>query len=485
MREDRINTVEMLIGGAWGPAGDGAVTPVLNPATGEIIANAAAAGAGDVDRAVAAARQCFADGRWRRLAPADRARILLRAADLIDADGARLARLETRNNGMPLAFAAASAKKAADTFRYFAGWITKIHGQTSEMHAGGQDYLGYTLREPIGVAALITPWNSPLSFAAMKLATALAAGCSAVLKPAEETPLTAIALAEILVKAGLPSGALNVVTGIGEVAGAALASHPDIDKVAFTGSTAVGREIMRAAAGTMKSVTLELGGKSPVIVCADADLARAIPGAAMGIFRNSGQICVAGSRLYVHRNRFDAVVEGVAAIANKMVIGDGLDAATELGPLISRRQLDRVHGMVERAAADGGAELVTGGAARSGGGFFMQPTVLARPRSGSEIMREEVFGPVVTVTPFDELDEAIDASNDSHYGLAAAIWTKDLNTAHRAARAFQAGIVWVNCELVTDLSMPFGGFKQSGVGREQSLEGLDAYLQTKSVYVAL
>lgn len=472
-----------LIGGEW-VSGGGLRLQVLNPSVGGVIAEIGAGTVADVDEAVAAARQTFESGAWAGMPAGARAQILWRAADLIDAAASELADLETLNNGMALVAAQRTVAQGAETFRYFAGWCTKIHGQTADVSGPAGTFHAYTRREPIGVAGLIIPWNVPFVFACNKLAVALAAGCSAVLKPAEETPLTALRLGEILLQAGVPPGAANIVTGVGEVVGAAMAAHPGIDKIAFTGSTEVGKKIIQASARTVKRLTLELGGKSPVIVFDDADLEAAVPGAARGIFTNSGQVCMAGSRVYVQRGLYDRAVEGMARAANRLKVGDGFDPASEMGPLISEKQLERVGGFIESGLLEN-AGLAAGGGRLPGSGFFMQPTVLTSPDPGAQVLREEIFGPVVTMIPFDDPEQVISAANDTDYGLAAAVWTRDIGLALRTARRLKAGTVWLNCQLVTDRMMPFGGYKQSGMGREGGLEGLDAYLETKSVFAAI
>jgi phenylacetaldehyde dehydrogenase len=374
--------------------------------------------------------------------------------------------------------------EAAAQFRYYAGWADKIHGRTLDLGPGERRIQGYTLREPVGVAGLITPWNAPLSMAAKKLAPALAAGCSCVLKPAEETPLTSLALARLMVEAGVPAGVVNVVTGVGEHAGAALTAHADVDTVSFTGSTEVGRLIVQAATGNMKKLSLELGGKSPVIVFADADLDAAIPGAASAVFWNSGQVCAAGTRLFVHESVFDKVVHGVAEIGRSMRLGPGTDPGADLGPLISRKQLERVSGYVERGVADG-ARVVSGGARAGERGWFFPPTVLVDVDQSMTVMREEIFGPVLGIMPFADADEAVALANDSSYGLASSVWTRDGALGHSVARRLRAGRVGINVHRAGGVHMPAGGYRQSGWGRESGSEALENYLETKSVVAQL
>lgn len=474
---------KLWIDGEWVPALAGGQIQVTDPSTGLVVASVPAGRAEDVDRAVAAARRAFEDGRWRNLGALERGRRLNRVADLIERDAAKLQQVETLNNGVPGMMAQFFTAFAADWFRYYAGWCGKAGGVTTDISTPDQSYHAYTLKEPVGVAALIVPWNGPLGAAAMKLATALAAGCSCVLKPAEETPLSALLLGEILQEAGIPHGVVNIVTGIGSEAGAALAAHADVDKVSFTGSTEVGKKIVEAAAGNLKKVSLELGGKSPVVIFDDANLEHAIPGAAMGVFFNTGQVCVAGSRIYVQRGIYDRVVEGLAAFGKGLRIGGGFDDAAQVGPLISAKQLDRVSRMIDAGRADGATLL--GGARNGERGFFVEPTVIVDPRPDSIVVREEIFGPVVTAIPFDTAEEAVGHANATTFGLAAAVWTENINRAHNFASAVKAGTAWINCQLVLNPALPFGGYRQSGWGRENGLEGVESFMHTKSVVAAL
>ena len=394
------------------------------------------------------------------------------------ADG--LAQLESLNLGLPVSQARAMVLEAASQFRYYAGWADKIHGRTLDLGPGDRRVQGYTLREPMGVAGLITPWNAPLSMAAKKLAPALAAGCSCVLKPAEETPLTSLWLARIIEEAGVPAGVVNVVTGVGDKAGAALCEHPDVDTVSFTGSTEVGRLIVQAATGNMKKLSLELGGKSPVIVFDDADLTAAIPGAASAVFWNTGQVCAAGTRLFVQEKVYEEVVQGVARAGAAMRIGPGTDPSADLGPLISQKQLDRVTGYVGQGRGDG-ARVVSGGSRVGDEGFFFEPTVLADVDQSMSVMREEIFGPVLGVMPFTDADDAVALANDSSYGLASSVWTRDGALGHSVARRLRAGRVGINVHRAGGVHMPAGGYRQSGWGRESGPEALENYLETKSV----
>jgi len=476
---------QLLIGGAWVDAAGGETFATKDPATGVVLADIAKGGAADVDAAVAAARKAFDGGEWPSLTPMQRSRLLWTLADLIEANIDELAELETLDQGKPLYVGRwAEIPGAVNQFRYYAGLATAIEGRTIDSsinyQPAGKQVASWTLREPAGVVAAIVPWNSPLVLTAMKLAPALAAGCTVVLKPAEDTSLTAVRLAELVQQAGFPAGVLNLVTGLGGEAGAALAAHPGVDKVAFTGSTPTGRAILDAAKGNLKKVSLELGGKSPVVILPDADLDLAIPGAANAIFFNAGQVCVAGSRLYAHHSIYDRVVEGVAAQAKGLQLGHGLDPTTHMGPLVSRKQADRVAGFVAGAAA-AGAEVLTGGVQGGDEGTFVTPAVVARVTADMAIVREEVFGPVVVVQAYDEIDEVVAAANDSEFGLAASIWTESLSHAHRLSRRIKAGTVWINCHSMYDNALPIGGVKASGWGRDSGQVALDGYLEWKTV----
>jgi phenylacetaldehyde dehydrogenase len=476
----------MLIDGKMVGAASGKTFSVYNPATGTLIANVPEAESADVDFSVAAARRAFDSGRWSAVSPSERGKLLWRLADLIERDLEELAELESIDNGKPYAVArVADLPLSVDIFRYMAGWATKITGSTLSLSLPGE-YLSYTMREPVGVVGQIIPWNFPLLMACWKLAPALAAGCTVVLKAAEQTPMTALRLAELVLEAGFPPGVVNILTGFGETAGAALAAHPDVDKVAFTGSTEVGKLIVQAAAGNLKKVSLELGGKSPAIILADADLDAAIAGAASAIFFNHGQCCCAGSRLYAHKTIYDKVVAGVADIASKIKVGPGLDPATEMGPLVSEEQFNRVTGFI----ADGrgaGAKVAVGGNRVGNLGYFVAPTVLENTTPDMRVIREEIFGPVVCATPFGDgdLDAIAKQANDTIYGLAASVWTRDGGTAHKLARRIRSGTVWINCHNVFDASLPFGGYKQSGWGREMGEEVFHNYTEVKAVTAAL
>ena len=479
---------QLFINGQWSDSASGKTFETPDPATGETLARIAEGDAEDIDRAVRAARRAFEEGPWSRLTPSERGRIIWRIGDLILEHLDELAQLESLDNGKPFAVArAADVPLAADLFHYMAGWATKIEGNTisiSVPYMPGANFHTYTLREPVGVVGQIIPWNFPLLMAAWKLGPALATGNCVVLKPAEQTPLTALRLAGLMDEAGLPDGVVNVVSGFGETAGAALASHHDVDKVAFTGSTEVGKLIVAAAgASNLKKVSLELGGKSPNVVFDDADPG-AIEGAASAIFFNHGQCCVAGSRLYVQRDRFDEVVDGVAEIAKSIKLGPGLEPGTQMGPLVSDEQLRRVTGFVESGQAEG-ATALSGGGRHGDRGYFVEPTVLTNTRPDMKVVREEIFGPVVVAAPFSDLDEVAAVANDTPYGLGAGIWTKDISKAHALAKKIKAGSVWINCYNVFDAALPFGGYKESGWGREMGHEVLEAYTEVKAVTTLL
>jgi len=479
---------KLFIDGDWVDAASGRTFTTPNPATGETLATVAEGDAEDIDRAVRAARRAFEEGPWARLTPSDRGRLIWKIGDLILEHVDELAQLETLDNGKPYGVAqVADVPLAADLFHYMAGWATKIEGNSiniSVPYAPGANFHAYTLREPIGVVGQIIPWNFPLLMAAWKLGPALAAGNCVVLKPAEQTPLSALRLAELIAEAGVPDGVVNVVTGFGETAGAALAAHDGVDKVAFTGSTEVGKLIVQAAAGNLKKLTLELGGKSPNIVFSDADPEGAIAGAANAIFFNHGQCCVAGSRLFVQEDRFEDVVAGVTEIAKSIKLGDGMDPETQMGPLVSDEQLQRVTGFLESGKSDG-ATALTGGGRRGDRGYFVEPTVLTNTRPDMQVVREEIFGPVVVAAPFQTLDDIAQVANDTPYGLGAGIWTKDISKAHLLAKKIRAGTVWINCYNIFDAALPFGGYKQSGWGREMGHQALEAYTEVKSVCAQL
>ncbi len=468
-----------------------ATSDVYNPSSGQVISKAVCGTVAEADLAVAAARTSFDDERWSGLTPSERAKILWRIADLMEAEQAELAELEMLDAGK--FYSAAEQGEvafAAECFRYFAGWCTKIDGATKQLSSGPtNEFHVYSRREPIGVAALIVPWNGPLVQAAWKIAPALAAGCSCVLKPAQETPLSTLKLAEIIHRAGLPDGVLNVILGDGPVIGEHLAAHPDVDKVSFTGSTSVGKKIVSSAKGNLKKISLELGGKSPMIVFPDADIEKAAQGAIDAIFSNAGQVCVAGSRLYIHKDIYTRLLPIIQKKAEAIKVGSALDPDMDMGPMISRRQLDSVLEKINYAKSQG-ARLLCGGNAilqpvSGDGGYFIEPTIFVDVSSDMDIAKEEIFGPVLSVFSFDDSDDIIFAANDSEYGLAASIWTKEIGLAHRTAAKIKAGLLWVNCHGIPDMAVPFGGYKQSGWGRENGYEALLQYTEQKSVIVRL
>lgn len=477
--------MQLLIDNKWVDAQSGKTFDTINPATGEVLAQIAAANAPDVDKAVAAARRAFESGPWHEMKPLARSKLLWKFADLIEAATDELAELEVLDQGKPLYVAKyAEIPGGVDQFRYFAGQATRLEGTTIPTSIGyappGKQMFAYTIKQPIGVVAQIVPWNSPIVLTCMKLAPALAAGCTIVLKPAEDTSLTALRLGELAIEAGFPPGVLNVVTGLGREAGAALASHPDVDKVAFTGSTETGRAILDAAKGNLKKVSLELGGKSPAVILEDADLDLAIPGAANAIFWNTGQVCVAGSRLYVHKKIFDKVVDGIANVAKNIKLGHGLDPATQMGPVVSRKQADKISGLIQSGVADG-ARAVVGGRQLGDIGTFIEPTVLVDVKPNMRVVKEEIFGPVVVASPISSIDEVPAIANDTIYGLGASVWTTNLSSAHRLAEKISAGTVWINCHLMFDAALPIGGFKQSGWGRDSGHQAIENYVETKTV----
>ena len=480
-----IQPGRLFIGGEWQDAASGETFETINPATAEPLTQVASAAAEDVDRAVKAARAAFEADAWQKLDARKRGKLLYAIADQLEARADELARLETMDNGKPVREARMiDIKESIDCFRYYAGWADKISGDVIPVPG---PYLNYTRREPVGVCGAIIPWNYPLQMAAWKVAPAIACGNTVVLKPAEQTPLTALELARAAADAGVPAGVLNVVTGFGEPAGAALVAHPDVDKIAFTGSTAVGKIIQKQSADTLKKVSLELGGKSPNIVLDDADVDAAVKGASMAIFYNTGQACTAGSRLLVHEKIRDEFVEKLLKRAAGFVPGDPLDPKTRLGPLVSQEQLDRVMGYIAQGKSEG-AELLMGGdrvEVNGKRGYFLNPTIFAEVKPEMVIACEEIFGPVLSVQSFGDLDEAIRIGNATEYGLAAAVWTRDVRKAHHAAHQLRAGTVWINTYHNLDTASPFGGYKQSGYGRELGRYALDLYTQVKSVWVNL
>ncbi|MHB1559995.1 MAG: aldehyde dehydrogenase family protein [Isosphaeraceae bacterium] len=473
---------KMLIDGKWVDSASGKTFATINPATEEIIAQVAEGDAADVDRAVQAARRAFDSGPWRKADARDRGRMLNKLADLIEANIDELAELETLDNGKPISESRnGDLPLVVDCLRYYAGWADKIHGQTIPVRGR---YFCYTRREPVGVAGQIIPWNFPMLMVAWKWGPALAAGCTIVLKPAEQTPLSALRMGELALEAGFPDGVINIVPGFGETAGAAIVAHKGVDKVAFTGSTEVGRIIMRDAAKTLKRVTLELGGKSPNIVLADADLDSAVDGAMLGLFLNQGQCCCAGSRLLVEDKVYDQMVERLAAATTKRKLGDPFDPETQQGPQVDKTQFDKILGYIDSGKQQG-ARCVAGGERFGSKGYFINPTVFADVKDEMTIATEEIFGPVMQVLRFKSIDEVVERANTTDYGLAAAVWTQDIKKAHTIAEQIRAGTVWINCYDVFDAAAPFGGFKASGLGRELGEKALDNYTELKTVTVAL
>ncbi|MFS1286891.1 aldehyde dehydrogenase family protein [Pseudomonas piscis] len=471
----------LLIGGQWLDAAARRTFDTLNPATEQVLCQIAEADSADVDAAVLAARKAFENPSWSGVSPHARTRILLRIADQVERHAEELAAIESLDNGMPLWYAKAAASAAADIFRYYAGWCSKMQGSTIPADATG---FIYTLREPLGVCGQIIPWNVPLLMASIKLANALCCGNTLVLKPADLASLTSLRLAELIQEVDLPPGVINVLPGYGHTAGAALSLHPDVDKIAFTGSTAVGKQIVQASTSNLKKVTLELGGKAPNVVFADADLEKAVQAAVKTFCGNSGQVCSAGTRLFVQRSVYDEVLERVTQLASTFKVGDPLAADTKLGPLISAKQRDRVHAYME-AGQEEGARLCLGGSHWRGAGYFVEPTVFGDVNNGMRIAQEEIFGPVLSVIAFDDEDDAVLQGNDTSYGLSAAVWTRDISRAHKVVRALKAGRVWINTYGESDPAMPFGGYKQSGWGREFGQESIDAYTQVKAVMLRM
>ncbi len=473
----------LFIGGEWAEAANGGEIQVMNPARAEPLTTVAAADGEDVDRAVAAAREAF-EGAWRETSPRKRGQLLWAIARRMAERKDELARVETLNNGKPYFESRIDVEMTIETFEYYAGWATKIEGETIPVSTG--DQMVYTLREPVGVVGAIVPWNFPLNLASWKVAPALAAGCTVVLKPASETPLTALLLADIAREVGLPPGVLNVLPGGGSTCGEAIVTHPGIDKIAFTGSTEIGKRIAKLAADTVKRVGLELGGKSPNIVFADADLPMAAKGAVMGIFYGKGEVCAAGSRLLVERAAHDELVPAVVAGAGKMTVGDPFEKTTRIGAIVSEKQMKRVLDYIETGKREGAKVVAGGGRADGAGpGWFVQPTVFDQVTNDMTIAREEIFGPVLATISFDDVDEAIERANASPYGLAAAVWTRDIKKAHYVARRLKAGTVWINTYNLYDAAVPFGGYKQSGYGRDLGRHALDSYTETKAVWVDL
>jgi len=475
---------KMLIDGKWVDAASGKRFETHNPATGELLATIAEGDAEDINRAVAAARRTF-EGPWSKVRPFERQNLLLKLADLVERHFDELSELDTLDMGAPISRTRGNRLRVLGMLRYYAGQATAIHGETIENSLPGEIF-SYTLKEPIGVVGAIIPWNGPLAATIWKIGPAIATGCTVVLKPAEEAPLTSLRVAELAMEAGVPAGVINVVPGFGETAGAALASHPDVDKVAFTGSHVTGQSIVKASAGNLKRVSLELGGKSPDIVFADADLDSAVPGAAMAVFANSGQICSAGTRLFVEDKVYDEFVGRVAEFGRKLQVGNGLDPNTQIGPLVSQQQLDRVSGYLDIGQKEGATALAGGARLTEGAlskGYFVPPTVFANVQDTMRIAQEEIFGPVISAISFKDPDELIRRANATSFGLGSGVWTSDVSKAHRVARALRAGSVWVNCYQAMDPAVPFGCYKMSGYGRESGKQHVEEYLNVKAVWI--
>jgi aldehyde dehydrogenase (NAD+) len=474
----------MLIDGRWVPAASGKTFESRNPATGELLAVVAEGDREDIDRAVAAARKAF-NGPWSKYKPAERQALLLKLAELVDKNIEELASLDTHDMGAPISRTRNNRQRAIGMLHYYAGQATALHGETIENSLPGEIF-SYTLKEPVGVVGAIIPWNGPLTATIWKIGPALATGCTVVLKPAEEAPLTSLRLGELCLEAGVPPGVVNVVPGYGETAGAALSAHPDVDKVAFTGSHLTGQKIVQASSGNLKRVSLELGGKSPDIVFADADLDAAVPGAAMAVFANSGQICSAGTRLFVEKKVYEEFTGRVAEFAKSLRVGNGMDPETQVGPLVSSEQLDRVTDYLSIGRQEG-ARRLSGGERLTDGdmmkGYFVPPTVFADVRDDMRIAQEEIFGPVISAIPFTDIDEVIQRGNATSFGLGSGVWTRDVGKAHRLAKAIRAGSVWINCYQAMDPAVPFGGYKMSGYGRESGKQHLEEYLNVKAVWI--
>lgn len=475
---------QMLIDGKWVDAASGKRFETHNPATGELLATVAEGDKEDIDRAVAAARRAF-EGPWSKVKPFERQNLLLKLADLVEKNFDELSQLDTLDMGAPLSRTRAYRLRAIGMLRYYAGQTTVIHGETIENSLPGEIF-SYTLKEPIGVVGAIIPWNGPLTATIWKIGPAIATGCTVVLKPAEEAPLTSLRIAELAMEAGIPPGVVNVVPGYGETAGAALASHHDVDKVAFTGSHVTGQSIIRASAGNLKRVSLELGGKSPDIVFADADLDAAVPGAAMAVFANSGQICSAGTRLFVEQAIYEEFVGRVAEFGKELQVGNGLDPNVQIGPLVSEQQLERVTGYLDIGQKEGARALAGGGRVTEGAlskGFFVSPTVFAGVQDNMRIAQEEIFGPVISAIAFTDMDELVKRANNTTFGLGSGLWTRDVSKAHAVAKRLRAGSVWVNCYQAMDPAVPFGGYKMSGYGRESGKQHVEEYLNVKAVWI--